>query len=72
MVRMEELKEITNQFNIDGTLLDIGCNGSGNINKTFFATYKMNTGEVRHFIFQKINTTVFKEPYKLMKNIIKF
>ena len=26
-------------------------------------------GEEKKFIFQKINTTVFKEPYKLMKNI---
>ena len=66
---MEELKEITSQFNIDGVLLNIGCKGSGNINKTFFATYEMNNGEIRNFIFQKINTTVFKEPYKLMKNI---
>jgi len=68
-VVMDELKKITSQFNIDGELLDIKCNVSGNINKTFFATYKMSTGEIKHFIFQKINTTVFKEPYKLMKNI---
>ena len=29
----------------------------------------MLNGEIKNFIFQKINTTVFKEPYKLMQNI---
>ena len=66
---MNEIKELINQFDIDGTLLDIDCKNSGNINKTYLATYKMSNGEIRSYIFQKINTTVFKEPYKLMKNI---
>lgn len=66
---MNDIQKICEQFNIDGELIDIGCNNSGNINKTFSATYKMCDGKIKHFIFQKINTTVFKEPYKLMKNI---
>lgn len=66
---IEEIKNIVEQFDIDGILIDIKCKNNGNINKTFIATYKMTTGEIKHFIFQKINTTVFKEPYKLMKNI---
>lgn len=66
---MKEMQKICEQFDIEGKLIKIECNGSGNINKTFMATYEMNNGEIRHFIFQKINTTVFKEPFKLMKNI---
>lgn len=66
---MNDIRKICEQFDIDGTLIDVDCQNNGNINKTFVATYKMNNGEVKHFIFQKINTTVFKEPYKLMKNI---
>lgn len=66
---MKDMKKICDQFSIDGTLIEIDCHGSGNINKTFVATYKMASGEIKHFIFQKINTMVFKEPYKLMKNI---
>ena len=66
---LEEINEIVSQFNIDGELIDIKCNSNGNINKTFVATYMMNNGEKKSFIIQKINTTVFKEPYKLMKNI---
>jgi len=66
---MSELKKICEQFDINGKLDNIYCHGSGNINKTFIATYEMNNGEIKKFIFQKINTMVFKEPYKLMKNI---
>jgi len=66
----KELNEILSQFDIDGELLDIPTSkNNGNINKTFVAKYKMNDGEIKSFIFQKINTTVFKEPYKLMQNI---
>ena len=66
----EEIRNILNQFDIDGELIGIpATKNNGNINKTFVATYKMNNGEIKKFIFQKINTTVFKEPYKLMQNI---
>jgi len=66
---IEEISEIINQFDIDGMLIDIDCINNGNINKTYVGTYKMVNGETKKYIFQKINTTVFKEPYKLMKNI---
>ena len=66
----KELGEILNQFDIDGELIDIPHSiNNGNINKTFIANYKMKNSENKKFIFQKINTTVFKEPYKLMQNI---
>lgn len=65
----EEIKNIAIQFNIEGELLDIESKNNGNINRTYIATYKKDNGDIEHFIIQKINTTVFKEPYKLMKNI---
>lgn len=66
---MEEIKKIIEQFDIAGEVINISCKNNGNINKTYIATFKMDDGTIKHFIFQKINTTVFKEPYKLMKNI---
>ena len=65
----EEMIAIATKFNIDGILINIECKNNGNINKTYKANYKMNDGSFKSFIFQKINTTVFKEPYKLMRNI---
>ena len=66
---MNDVEKICEQFDIKGSLIDFECKNNGNINKTFLATYKMEDGKINQFIFQKINTTVFKEPYKLMKNI---
>ena len=66
---MDEMMNICAQFDIKGKLIKIECHGSGNINKTFMGIYQMEDGEIKNFIFQKINTMVFEEPYKLMKNI---
>ena len=68
---MNEIQKICEQFDIKGELIkdSVRCHGSGNINKTFIARYIMEDGTIKSFIFQKINTMVFKEPYKLMKNI---
>ncbi|MBR6689941.1 MAG: phosphotransferase [Bacilli bacterium] len=65
----KEINNIADQFNINGELLNVECKNNGNINRTYIATYKMEDGSEKCFIIQKINTTVFKEPYKLMKNI---
>lgn len=66
---MNVIEEVISQFNIDGKCIDISVINKGNINSTYVCTYMMNNGEVKKYIIQKINTTVFKEPYKLMKNI---
>lgn len=66
---MDEIKKIISKFNIDGKLVDVKINNSGNINNTYVVTFEREDGEVRKYLIQKINTTVFTEPYKLMKNI---
>lgn len=63
------IEEILKKFNIEGTLIDVTQNNSGNINKTFVATFQRKDGTEKKYLIQKINTTVFTEPYKLMKNI---
>ena len=63
------LEKILENFNIDGKLIEIKENNSGNINNTYIASFLMNDGTIKKYLIQKINTTVFTEPYKLMKNI---
>lgn len=65
---MEEIKKVIEKFNIKGEFVGIDVNSSGNINNTYIVTFREN-GELRRYLIQKINTTVFTEPYKLMKNI---
>lgn len=54
------IKEILNKFNIEGELINITENHSGNINKTFVATFKRKDGSERKYLIQKINTTVLQ------------
>ena len=63
------LEEIISKFDIRGKLINIEENKSGNINNTYVATFEMEDGTIKKYLIQKINTTVFTEPYKLMKNI---
>lgn len=63
------IDEILKKFNIEGKLIDAYQNNSGIINKTFVVTFIRDDGTERKYLIQKINTSVFSEPYKLMKNI---
>ena len=63
------IEKIIGKFNIKGELVCVVTNNSGNINNTYVATFLNEDGTSRKYLIQKINTTVFTEPYKLMKNI---
>ena len=63
------IEEIINNFNIEGKVVNIEENTSGNINSTYAVTMELNDGSLKKYLVQKINTNVFSEPYKLMKNI---
>ena len=63
------INEVIRKFNIDGELVNVDVNDSGNINKTYVATFKKDDGSLKKYLVQRINTSVFTEPYKLMKNI---
>lgn len=63
------IEQILDKFHIDGKLIDIKNNNSGNINKTYVVTFEKENGTRKKYLIQKINTKVFPEPYKLMKNI---
>jgi hypothetical protein len=58
---------IAQDFYSDGEILEIKEFGNGNINDTYLVT--ANSKEVRHFILQRINTHVFKQPQLIMKNM---
>ena len=63
------IEQILDKFNIEGKLIDYKKNNSGNINKTYVATFAREDGTEKKYLIQKINTKVFTEPFKLMKNI---
>jgi Ser/Thr protein kinase RdoA (MazF antagonist) len=68
-VALEDLSELGAAFAIDGELLAAVTYGTGHINDTFAASYRMRGGGRRRFIHQRINREVFRDPAALMDNV---
>lgn len=69
------IKEILAQFAVEGTYVSALPFGNGHINDTFLVTFEqeesaLNMSGSYQYILQRINTDAFKEPAKLMENII--
>ena len=62
------LTEIVKNFNIKGEITNICENAQGNINSTHLITFN-NGGTEKKYLLQKINHSVFKNPFLVMKNI---
>lgn len=63
-----KLQKIIKNFKITGLLVDICENSQGNINSTYLLTFKQDSGE-RKYLLQKINHSIFKNPFLVMRNI---
>lgn len=55
------------QFKARGNIVDIREHGSGNINDTFLVS--LDKVDEKHFILQRLNTRVFREPQLIMRNL---
>lgn len=62
------LKPILSQFSIPGAFIKAERFGSGLINDTYLCEFDSG-GETRNYILQRINTTVFRCPEQVMRNV---
>ena len=62
-----EIKQIIDNFNVEGSFVSAEPYGSGHINSTKYVVMEKD-GARREYILQKINKNVFKSPEKLMDN----
>lgn len=58
---------IAEQFTSQGQVTGIQSLGNGNINDTFLVT--LDSVERKHFVLQRINTQVFRQPKLVMQNM---
>ena len=65
----EILKQVGKQFRLAGELESFESIKNGNINVTYKVIYLRSDGSLKPYIFQKINTHVFKKPADIMRNI---
>lgn len=63
-----DLQEISGHFNMSGNYIDGARYGTGHIHDTFRIEVEDNAVR-KHYILQRINHYVFKEPAPLMQNI---
>ncbi len=67
---LEKFSQLAEIFQLNGKVTDYSIISNGNINTTYDVTVEIE-GEPRHFVFQKVNIYVFKNPKRIMKNIAK-
>ncbi len=68
---MDNISVAAEQFRPQGGVIDIREFGNGNINDTFLVTLeeKIDSLSEKHFILQRINTLVFRQPELVMLNM---
>ena len=66
----EELRSVVRQFQVWGDVLSIGRYGSGHINDTFKVGMNL-AGRPVNYLLQRINHEIFKQPDRLMENILR-
>jgi Ser/Thr protein kinase RdoA (MazF antagonist) len=64
----ERLREVGRHFRLSGEFLAGAPYGSGHIHDTFVATYAQS-GVAYRYVHQRLNTGVFREPERLMRNV---
>lgn len=68
---LQRLKdEAIANFRYDGVLVDERPYGSGHINDTFLLTFDISGMGTIRVILQRMNDSIFKEPEKLMENVL--
>lgn len=63
------LTQVGQKFRLSGELYSYDAIMMGNINSTYKVTYMRSDGSLKSYLFQKVNTHVFKNPVEIMENI---
>ena len=65
----EILKSVGEKFRLKGSIYSYDTITHGNINSTYKVTYVEDDHSLKSYLFQKVNTVVFKNPIEIMENI---
>ncbi len=63
------LKIVGQKFRLPGEIYSYDTITMGNINSTYKVTYTQNDNSLKSYLFQRVNTNVFKNPIEIMENI---
>jgi len=63
--------KIIDAFGLPGEVIRVKPLGEGHINRTLRVTYRLPEGDTCQYVFQRINTDIFRMPEALMDNIVR-
>lgn len=63
-----KLQRVGCEFRLPGTVASYDVVKRGNINSTYNVTFVCD-GQTKNYVFQKVNTAIFKNPVHIMENI---
>ena len=66
----EKIEEAVSRFLVNGEPQECRRYGNGHINDTFLLTYETPSGGEKHYILQRMNHSIFKNPQQLMENMV--
>ncbi len=66
-IRMDQIREVAEQFSPTGRIQTVQEYGNGNINDTYLVTIDEKRDE--YFVLQRINTHVFNQPELIIQNL---
>ena len=66
----EDIRRLLPHFQFEGRFENAMEINAGNINTTYHLIYRLENGERREYLLQRINTYVFKDPDGVMRNIM--
>lgn len=66
---LKALSEVGEHFRLKGIIENYEPINNGNVNKTYKVSYITPRGQRKLYVFQLVNTYVFKDPDRIMKNI---
>jgi len=65
-----KIDEVIGQMNYQGTAIEYYRYGNGHINDTFVVVCRLNNKKSMKYLLQRINHEIFKNPERLMSNIV--
>ena len=69
--KKEEIcRKVAENFRFAGKITKMSPYGSGHINDTFMLTCELEDGSNKHYILQRMNDDIFRNPKELMENVV--
>ena len=69
--KKEEIcRKVAENFQFAGKITKMSPYGSGHINDTFMLTCELEDGSNKHYILQRMNDDIFRNPKELMENVV--